>query len=61
MKDAKTTLTGLLAGGGLAVQTLLEAYEKGVFTGKTGVQLVVSIAIVLLGLYAGDSKKNLNP
>lgn len=50
----KTTIGGILAGGAIGAQALLEAYNSGLFTGKTGLQLVISIGTILLGLYAKD-------
>ena len=57
MKDLKTTITGLVAGVPLAAQALLTAFEQGAFTGKTGLQLLAAIGLILLGLWSSDKKK----
>ena len=54
MKNFKTSLAGLLAGIPFIVDALLEAYNAGAFTGKSGLQLVAAIGVVLLGLYSKD-------
>lgn len=59
MKDLKTTLAGLVAGIPMAVDALMTAYNSGAFTGKSGVQLAIAIAIVLLGYLASDKKKTI--
>lgn len=56
MKDFKTTLMGVLAGLPIAIIALLTAYNNGTFTGETGYHLFAGISIVLLGLFASDSK-----
>ena len=59
MKDWKTTLAGLLAGIPTALMALLEAYNSGYFTEKSGIQLFVGIAFILLGKFASDKKNNI--
>jgi hypothetical protein len=54
MKNFKTSLAGLLAGVPFIVDALIEAYNAGAFTGKSGLQLVAAIGVVLLGLYSKD-------
>jgi hypothetical protein len=54
MKSWKTTVAGLLAGIPVAIDALISAYNAGCFTGKTGVQLWVGIAIVVLGVISKD-------
>lgn len=54
MKNLKTSLAGLIAGVPFIVQALMEAYNAGAFTGKSGLQLVAAIGVVLLGLYSKD-------
>lgn len=54
MKNWKTTLAGLLAGVPIAAQAVLEAYNAGALTGKTGLQLILSIGLILLGAYSKD-------
>lgn len=55
MKNWKTTLAGLLAGLPIAIDSLIAAYNAGTFTGKSGSQLLLSIGLVLLALYAKDN------
>ena len=50
----KTTLAGLIAGLPVAGYALLQAYNAGAFSGKTGVQLVGAIGVILFGLFAKD-------
>jgi hypothetical protein len=57
MKNWKTTLAGVLAGLPLLIDALIQAYNMGAFTGKSGSQLFLSIGLVLLGYFAGDKKK----
>ncbi len=54
MKSWKTTVAGLAAGTPLFIDAILQASSAGTFTGKTGSQLLASIAIVCLGVYAKD-------
>jgi hypothetical protein len=54
MKSWKTTLAGILAGLPVAVQSLLDAYNSGQFTGKSFSQLAVGVGIILIGVYAKD-------
>lgn len=54
MKSWKTTLAGLLTGVPVAIDALVQAYNAGTFTGKTGTQLAVAVGLVLLGLYSKD-------
>lgn len=54
MKNYKTTFAGLIAGLPLLADALLKAYETGYFTGKTGLQLVASIGVVIFGIVAKD-------
>lgn len=54
MKNWRTTLAGLLPGLLLAGNALLEAYAAGYFDGKTGKQLLISVALFLIGWYAKD-------
>ena len=55
MKNWKTTLAGLLTGFPVAIDALLTAYNSGTFTGKSGLQLMAGVGLVLLGVYAKDS------
>ena len=57
MKDFKTTIAGLIAGVPMLVDALLQAYNAGAFDGKTGVQLVAAIGLVLLAYFASDKPK----
>jgi hypothetical protein len=54
MKSWKTTLAGILAGSGVAITAVINAFEAGAFTSKTGEQLGIAIAIVALGAFAKD-------
>ena len=55
MKNWKTTLIGLLAGVPMAIDALVQAYNAGYFTGKTGWQLFAAILFTLLGRVLKDS------
>jgi hypothetical protein len=54
MKNVKTSLAGLLAGIPFLIDALMQAYNAGTFTNKSGTQLLCSIGLVLLGLYSKD-------
>ncbi|MDB4919853.1 hypothetical protein [Mucilaginibacter sp.] len=54
MKNWKTSLAGLITGVPVAIDALINAYTAGAFTGKSGVQLIAGIGIVLLGLFTKD-------
>jgi hypothetical protein len=54
MKNWKTTLAGLTVGLPVAWDAIVQAYNAGAFTGKSGLQLVAAIGIVLLGLVSKD-------
>lgn len=54
MKSWKTTLAGLIAGLPIAADALIQAYNSGTFTGKTGSQLALAIGLVIMGLFAKD-------
>ena len=54
MKNFKTSIAGLLAGVPFIVDALMQAYSAGTFTGKSGLQLVAAVGVVLLGLYSKD-------
>jgi len=53
MKNFKTSLAGL-AGTPFILDALIQAYNAGTFTNKSGLQLVAAIGVVLLGLYSKD-------
>ena len=59
MKNIKTTLAGILAGLPLLIDALIQAYNAGAFTGKSGSQLVLSIALIVIGWFLKDPKKTL--
>ena len=59
MKNWKTTVAGVLAGLPLLIDALLQAYAIGSFTGKTGVELSLSIALIVIGWFLKDPKKTL--
>jgi len=54
MKSLKTTIAGLIAGLPIVIDALSTAYTSGQFEGKTGMQLVFGIGLVLLGCYSKD-------
>jgi hypothetical protein len=54
MKNIKTTIGGILAGGSVIVNALMEAFSNGTLDGKHGLQLVAGIGIVILGVFSKD-------
>lgn len=48
MKNWKTTLTGLITGLPFLIDALVQAYNAGYFTDKTGWQLFAAIAWILV-------------
>jgi len=59
MKNFKTTLAGIVAGLPLLIDALIQAYNAGAFTGKSGSQLFLSIALIIIGYVLKDPKKTL--
>ena len=59
MKNWKTTLAGIITGLPLLIDALVQAYAIGTFTGKTGVELSLSIALIVIGWFLKDPKKTL--
>lgn len=59
MKNIKTTLAGIVAGLPLLIDALIQAYNAGAFTGKSGIQLILSIALIVIGWFLKDPKKTL--
>jgi len=59
MKNFKTTVAGIVAGLPLLIDALIQAYNAGAFTGKSGSQLVLSIALIIIGYILKDPKKTL--
>jgi hypothetical protein len=59
MKNIKTTLAGIVAGLPLLIDALIQAYNAGAFTGKSGSQLFLSIALIIIGYILKDPKKTL--
>jgi hypothetical protein len=57
MKDLKTTIAGLIAGVPMLIDALIQAYNAGSFTDKSGIQLALSIGLVLLAYFASDKPK----
>lgn len=57
MKNWKTTLAGLLTGLPVAADAIIKTAAAGGFTGKTGLELVGAIGLVLLGLFSKDHDK----
>ena len=56
MKDFKTTIAGLIAGIPMLVDALIQAYNAGTFTDKSGMQLALAVGLVLLAYFASDKK-----
>lgn len=56
MSNWRTTLVAALAGLGLAVDAIQQAFQAGAFTGKTGTNLSIAICIVLIGAFAKDKQ-----
>ena len=54
LKNWKTTLMGLLAGGAMGYDAVMQALMTGGLTGKSGWQLVAAIAVIFGGAYAAD-------
>lgn len=54
MKSWKTTIAGLITGGAVGVDAVLQAIAAGALTGKTGLQLAAGIGIIFLGAYSKD-------
>jgi len=59
MKNFKTTVAGIVAGLPLLIDALIQAYNAGAFTGKSGSQLALSIALIIIGYVLKDPKKTL--
>ena len=59
MKNFKTTVAGIVAGLPLLIDALVQAYNAGAFTGKSGSQLFLSIALIVIGYILKDPKKTL--
>lgn len=59
MKNFKTTVAGIVAGLPLLIDALVQAYNAGAFTGKSGSQLILSIALIIIGYILKDPKKTL--
>jgi len=59
MKNFKTTVAGIVAGLPLLIDALIQAYNSGAFTGKSGSQLFLSIALIIIGYILKDPKKTL--
>ena len=59
MKNIKTTVAGIVAGLPLLIDALIQAYNSGAFTGKSGSQLFLSIALIIIGYVLKDPKKTL--
>lgn len=57
MKDLKTSVGGLLIGLPIAIDALNTAYQAGAFTGKSVIQTVIAVTVILLGLWAKDRTK----
>lgn len=57
MKNWKTTLMGLIAGGSIGIDAVMQAITTGGLTGKSGKQLIAAIAIIFFGAYSADHDK----
>ncbi len=53
-RNWKTSAAGIIAGLPIAMSAIVDAYNAGYFTGKSGVQLAFSVGIVLLGILSKD-------
>jgi hypothetical protein len=54
MKSWKTTVTGLIVFLPVAMDAILEAYNSGAFTSKSGLQLFVAVGAIVLARLAKD-------
>lgn len=54
MKNWKTTIAGYAVSLPLLIDALVQAYNSGYFTEKTGWQLYLSIGIIILSTLAKD-------
>lgn len=54
MRNWKTTFSGLLVAIPIGIDALIQAYNGGAFTEKTGMQLVITIGIILWATYTKD-------
>ena len=57
MKDLKTTIAGLVLGLPIAVDAINQAYQAGVFTGKTILQTIIAAVIIIVLAWAKDRVK----
>lgn len=53
----KTSLAGIIAGAVPIVSALIDAYNSGQFTGKTGGSLLLGLAFIAMGALAKDKDK----
>jgi len=61
MKNYKTTLAGLIAGLPLLIDALIQAYNAGAFTDKSGNQLLLAIRWLLMVYLAWIKNKPNTP
>jgi|GEM_PF-2380280 len=55
MTNWKTTIAGLLTGAPVLIDAILSAYTSGQFTGKTVLQSLFAIGLILIGYLAQDA------
>lgn len=54
MKNWRTTVAGLIVFLPVAMDAILEAYNAGAFTSKSGLQLFVAIGAIIIARLAKD-------
>lgn len=54
MKNWKTSLMGIIVGCMPIIDGIVNAYSSGVFTGKSGMELIAGIGMVIYGLVSKD-------
>jgi len=57
LASKSSTLAGLITGLPLLIDALIQAYNAGAFTNKSGSQLLLAIGLVTIGWLASDKKK----
>jgi hypothetical protein len=58
MKNWRTTLLGLLVSAYPIIDSIIQAYNTGYFTDKTGGQLWLGIGVIVFSVLAKDPKFN---
>jgi hypothetical protein len=54
MKSWKTTLAGVITGGGFIIDAVMDAAQAGTFNGKHGKELALGIVLVIWGAIQKD-------